>query len=179
MNEEANHGATAATDAENDAYRTKRVSEFVYGVTSAMIAIAGLIESSYSESGWGAAAAVVSGAAAIWLAHSYADWLGEHVRAKGEHGFSGILLSLRASWPIVLAGFLLAAPAALSETGVWSVAVGLTLGNAIGIAMLFALGLTAARLSEANAIRTAGMTLLTVGIGMAIIAIEQAVHHLA
>lgn len=169
---------SAEAGAEQEAYRTKRVSEFVYGVISAMIAIAGLIESSYSESGLSAAVAVIAGAAAIWLAHSYSDWLGEHVRAKGKHGFVGVLRSLRASWPIVLAGFLLATPVALSETGAWSVSVGLTLGNVIGMVMLFMLGLAAARLAQLDAARTAAMTLLTVAIGGAVIAVEQAVHHL-
>ena len=178
MNEEAARDTDTAADTQKETYRTKRVSEFVYGVTSAMIAVAGLVEGDYTESGRIAAAVVITGAAAIWLAHSYAEWLGEHVRAKGEHGFMGVFHTLRTSWPIVIAGFMIATPAALSETGVWSVSYGLWLGNMLGLAMLFVLGLIAARLSQLNVVRTATMTLLTVGIGVAVIAVEQAVHHL-
>jgi VIT1/CCC1 family predicted Fe2+/Mn2+ transporter len=178
MSEESNPETGAGADVEKEAYRTKRVSEFVYGVISAMIAIAGLVEGSYGGSGRNAAAVVITGAAAIWLAHSYAEWLGEHVRAKGENGFIGVFHAARASWPIVIAGFIIAAPAAFSESGAWSVSRGLWLGTMIGLAMLFVLGLVAARLSQLSAIRTAGMTLLTVGIGVAVVAVERAVHHI-
>jgi MFS family permease len=171
-------GVAAAEDEDEKVFRTRRLSEFVYGVISAMIAIAGLSDNSEPIAGFAAAAAVVAGAAAIWLAHSYADWLGERVRERHELGFQDILHVAATAWPIVIAGVIVSLPIALAETSLWDLETGLLLGNLTGLVILALIGLYAGILAQMSALRTLALMLLTIGLGALVIGVEQAVHHL-
>ena len=93
-------GTTGASSAA--VHRAEATAEFVYGTTAVIIALSGLeiVGGVPPES---AALLTIAGAAAIWLCHAYAAYLGAHVVHGQAHATGEILGYLRRSAPIVLA----------------------------------------------------------------------------
>lgn len=97
-----------------------RLSEFVYGTVTGMVAVAG-VGGSHETTWWNAASIIIVGAAAIWLAHSYSIFFGKRVSGGRRLGFRDLTETLRGSWPIVIAGMVLALPMLPAAFGVWNV----------------------------------------------------------
>jgi hypothetical protein len=141
-----------------------------------MVAIAGL--GTAHEMSWlGAASIILVGALAIWLAHSYSVLLSTRV-------VSGKLLdrhligeTLSHSWAIVSAGILIAIPLLPVGIGLWSLEVALGIANGLGIAVLALVGLIAGIVTKEPWPRRILLAALSAGLGIAIVAIEYAVHH--
>ena len=86
-----------------------KLSEFIYGTIIGMVAVAG-IDGGDGTSWLEAAAAIVAGAAAIWVAHAYAVLLSRRVVAGHRLAARDLGEALAGSWPIVTAGVILALP---------------------------------------------------------------------
>ena len=93
-----------------------RLAEFVYGTVTGMVALSGM--SSGPDATWtGSIAIVIAGAVAIWLAHGYSIMLSKRVTAGHRLSGSEIASVFAGSWPIVIAGAILAVPFVLVGVG--------------------------------------------------------------
>ncbi|MEZ4769097.1 MAG: hypothetical protein R2844_11825 [Caldilineales bacterium] len=153
-----------------------RLSEFIYGTVMGMVAIAGM--STEHQMSWlEAAAIIVVGAAAIWVAHAYSQVLSRRI-AGGQHLQAHDLAeTLRGSWPIVTAGLLLILPLLPAAVGLWSVDTGLGLSSALGVVILGVIGVTAGTVTHETWPRRILLAAFTAGLGLVIVAVEFAVHH--
>ena len=97
-----------------------RLSEFVYGTVTGMVAVAG-VGGTHETTWWNAASIIIVGAVAIWLAHSYSIIIGKRVSGGQRLGLGDLIDILRGSWPIVTAGTVLALPMLPAAFGVWNV----------------------------------------------------------
>ena len=171
-----------ATDTAIGSRRTpstaKWLSEFIYGVITAMVALAAFAEHPEGTTGYAVALTVVGGASAIWLAHAFSELVGERAVTRHSFGFAEVGRFLRQSWPIVVAGFLIAAPILLSEAGLWPLARGITLGNVLGLVSLGVIGVAIGVVDGSRPIVIAWDATFAVGIGALIILLESAVHRL-
>ena len=103
-----------------------RLSEFIYGTVTALVAIAGI--STETEASWSnAVAIIVIGAAAVWAAHAYSHAISQRIAGGNRLALVDIGEILRGSWPIVVAGFLVATPFLLVALGVFTMAAALIL----------------------------------------------------
>ena len=163
-------GASAAT------HRAEATAEFVYGTTTVIIALSGLeiVGGVPPES---AAALTIAGAAAIWLCHAYASYLGAHVVHGQTHANGEVLGYLRRSSPIVLA----AVPAALllggSVAGLWAVGTAIFLANVLSIVVLAACGWIGARAARASYAMALGWATVTAGIGLGLVVFKTLLHQ--
>ena len=153
-----------------------RLSEFIYGTVMGMVAIAGI--SSESHLTWlQAAALIVVGAGAIWIAHAYSELISQRIAGGRRLDGRDLYEVLRGSWPIVVAGFVLAIPLLPVPVGLWSLSTGLWLASALGVVILGILGLVAGKVTNEAWPRRIVWAALTAGFGLVIVAAELAVHH--
>jgi hypothetical protein len=153
-----------------------RLSEFVYGTVSAMVAVAG-ISGADDMTWWSSALTIVLGAVAIWLAHAYAILLSKRVVSGVNLTQKDIRGTLKSSWPIVTAGMLLTIPILPVGFGVWSLEVGHLAANITGIVILGLVGYVAGILTGDTWRRRVALAILTAGIGAVIVALEAILHH--
>lgn len=155
--------------------RAHWMTELVYGTLTALIAIAG-IEVAGGASPTGAGAIVLVGAAATWLAHSYAALLGR--RAATGHPLSATQIghALRRAWPILLAALPSVVALGGASIGLWSSEVALAFSNIAGIAVLAGAGYLAARAGGATLAGQLTSTVVTASIGVGIVAVERLIH---
>ncbi len=124
--------------------RPEQLASYVTGVIATLVAIGGLYLAK-KLAGTTAMAIVVAGTIAIWLGRASSRLV--MLQGSGHMGscIPAGLAELRRSWPVVLA----AAPPVLSLAGatakLWSVTVGLHIGQAVGVCGLVAVGLLTAR----------------------------------
>ena len=110
--------AQAAGDNKRKLLDAHRLSEFVYGTITGMVAINGIDP---SHSSWAEAAAIIIvGAAAIWIAHAYSILLGQRIGSGRRLAGSDFGYALWGSWPIVTAGVMLALPTLLAAASIWT-----------------------------------------------------------
>ena len=163
-------GASAAT------HRAEATAEFVYGTTTVIIALSGL-EIVGGVPPQSAAVLTIAGAAAIWLCHAYASYLGAHVVHGQTHASGEILGYLRRSAPIVLA----ALPAALllggSVVGLWSVSAAILLANVLAIIVLAVCGWIGARAAGSSRPMSVLWAAATAGIGLGLVVFETLLHR--
>lgn len=153
-----------------------RLSEFVYGTVTGMVAVAGL--SGGHEVEWtGAVGIVVMGAVAIWLAHAYSKVV--TLRVTTQHRVAGeeIRDVLLESWPIVIAGVLLSIPFLATGAGLWTMDTALVLSSAIGVALLGVIGSIAGRISHERPVRRLVIAAVYVALGLFVVLVEYIVHH--
>jgi hypothetical protein len=161
------------------AVRAEHVGEFVYGTTTVLIALAGLeIVGGVPPASVGAI--VLTGSVAIWLAHSYASYLGAHasrgLQAHDEPAQAEIGHALRTSAPIVLA----AIPATLllggATLGWWGVSDAIRAANLAAILVLGAAGWIGARATGSSTSSALIWAVGTASIGIGIVGIELLLH---
>ena len=153
-----------------------KLSEFIYGTVTGMVAVTGI--SGDDETSWlGAATIIVSGAAAIWIAHAYSMLISKRVTLGRRLGVNDLTETLSGSWPIVTAGAILSAPILLVALNAWSLDFALTVSSLLGVAILALVGYFAGVLSGESWSRRLLLVALSAGLGLAVIAVEFAAHH--
>jgi len=131
------------------ALTAERLASYVTGVIATLVAIGGLYLVKHLQAGT-AIAIITAGTIAIWLGRTSFRL----VMLQGSgHGGSCIpvgFVELRSSWPVVLA----ALPPVLSLTcaaiGLWSVSLGLHIGQVLGVTGLVVAGILTGRRLEAR-----------------------------
>jgi hypothetical protein len=124
--------------------RPEHLAGYVTGVIATLVAIGGLYLADRLKATT-AMAVVAAGAIAIWLARASFRLV---VLQGSSHMGSCIpegLAELRRSWPVVLAALPPVLALAAAAAKLWSVTVGLHIGQALGICGLIAVGLLTAR----------------------------------
>ena len=149
----------------------------VYGTITVLAALGGLQLESGSLHALEVATVLLIVAVAAWMAHSM--WRVVRARASQDHEpvRSHELHELLRSWPVVACGAPGAVVMLLSAAGAWSVATGLSVGQGLGVAVLFASGLITARLSGATTrSRQLVYVLALPCLGLVIVGLEVAAH---
>lgn len=152
------------------------VGPLVYGTLSVLIVVAGLQVAGESTP-FGSGAIILAGAVATWLAHTYADLMGQ--RADRSHSMSprDVAHGLRHASPIILA----AVPAALALGGAvqtwWTLEAAILATNLAGVAVLAVAGLAAAQARGSGPGGAILSTVATTSIGLGIILVEILLHH--
>lgn len=164
---------TVVEKAEIDGHR---LAEFVYGIVTGMVAVAGI--GTHPAQGWiGTAAIVVIGAVAIWLAHGYALMLSRRVTSGKRLTPKDVAETFAGSWPIVTAGILLAVPIAATGLGLWGLETGLKWSGYVGVILLLLVGLAAGWLTKETWPRRILIAVVYGALGVAVVAVEYIVHH--
>ena len=153
-----------------------RLSEFVYGTITGMVAVAGL-SGGKDISWWSAVSIVVMGAVAIWLAHAYSRLVTLRVTTQRRVAAHQIRETLTGSWPIVTAGALLSVPFFAAGGGLWSVETALLVSSLLGIAILGIVGSIAGRISREKPLQRLLIAAVYVGLGVFVVLVEFIVHH--
>jgi hypothetical protein len=131
------------------ALRPEHLAGYVTGVIATLVAIGGLYLAN-KLAATTAIAIIAAGAIAIWLGRASARLV--MLQASGHMGscIPEGLAELRRSWPVILA----ALPPVLALAGaaakLWSVTIGLHIGQALGVVGLIIAGLLTARRLQAT-----------------------------
>lgn len=147
------------------------VAGYVTGVIATLVAIGGLYLANKLEATT-AMAIIAAGAVAIWLGR--ASFRLVMLQASGHMGscIPEGLAELRRSWTVVLA----ALPPVLALAGaaakLWSVTVGLHIGQALGVCGLIAAGLLTARRLQATGWAMASYVVWLTASGLLVVGIE-------
>jgi VIT1/CCC1 family predicted Fe2+/Mn2+ transporter len=173
MAEEHQGGDDEITDGRFDGHR---LSEFIYGTVIGLVATVGVSESEGIR-WWEAALLIISGALAIWAAHAYSILLSKHLVNKRPLEAHEISETLTGSWPIVSAGVFLSLPLLPVVIGLWSVETAMWISGCLGILVLALIGIGAGTLMKDPWPRRLLWALVSAGLGIAVVAIEFAVHH--
>lgn len=153
-----------------------RLSEFIYGTVTAMVAVAGI--SPMDGLRWhGALAAVVGGAMTIWFAHAYSALMGHRVSSGVRLGPRALAEALRSTWPVVTAGGLVASPLLGSGVGLVDLPTALAGCMIVGIAVLASVGWAAGRGPDVAWWRKLVLIALSSGLGVLVIVGKRWVHH--
>ena len=153
------------------------LSEFVYGIITGMVVIAALVQER-EDTWWQAFLIIVSGAVAVWMAHAYAEIIGERLALRRRLTGSDFARAMRNSWPIITSGFVVAIPALLPGLGLMSVETSLTASNLVGIVILALVGYLAGTATKESQMYRILLAVGSAGVGVAVVAIEYIVHHL-
>ena len=151
--------------------RPEHLAGYVTGVVATLVAIGGLYLADKLEATT-AIAIVAAGPVAIWLGRASAML----VMLEGRGGTGSCIpegpAELRRSWPVVLAGLPPVLALAAAAANLWSVTVGLHLGQALGLCGLIAVGLLTARRLQATGWAMASYVIWLVAAGLVIVGIE-------
>jgi len=153
-----------------------RLSEFIYGTVTGMVAVAG-IDANPQLSWLSAASIIVVGAAAIWGAHAYSILLGRLVAEGRRLKARELLTVLEGSWPIVTAGAVLAAPLLLTAVGLVSLDAALRACSALGVLVLGVVGYLAGVATRETWPRRLVLGGLSAALGLGVVAVEFVVHR--
>jgi hypothetical protein len=153
-----------------------RASEFIYGTVTGMVAVAG-IDVGRGASWLGAAAIIIVGAAAIWIAHAYSTLLGRRIADGRRLEARDLGEALAGSWPIVVAGMVLAVPLIATALGAWSLDTALWASSFVGVAILALVGILAGVVTRETWLRRVLLAVGSAGLGLIVVAVEVAVHH--
>jgi len=116
----------------------------IYGTIVATAVIAGLSEDD-EVSSTDMVLGTLGTTIVFWVAHVYARILGERAQRRTRPTSEQVRAVARTEWPMVESGALIAAPALLAALGVWSRDFGANLAVALGVAILFGIGILFAR----------------------------------
>lgn len=153
-----------------------KLSEFIYGTVTAMVAVAGVSEG--HDTLWSdAMLIVVAGAFAIWLAHAYATLMGRRAASGKRNEWADLRKALTDSWPIVSAGVMVSLPLVLAGIGVLDLDAALWACSLVGLVILALVGILAGKMSQETWGYRLLMALLSAGLGVLIVAIEYYVRH--
>lgn len=155
-----------------------RLSGFIYGTTSGLVALGGVgVREPDFTAWWEAATRVILGAAAVWMAHAYAELLSHRVVSGRPLEFRELRATLASSWSILVAGLVLAAPLVPAGLGVVSVGMATNVSRALGVTVLALIGFYAEQTGEHRWGRRLLHAGLTAGLGLAVVAVELLVYH--
>ncbi len=152
-------------------FSPEHLASYVTGVIATLVAIGGLYLANDLKATT-AMAIVAAGGVAIWLAR--ASFRLVMLEGSGHMGscLPEGLAELRRSWPVVLAALPPVLALACAAGGLWSVTVGLHIGQALGVCGLLAGGLlTAHRLRATGWAMASYVGWLTVS-GLLVVGIE-------
>ena len=151
--------------------RPEHLAGYVTGVVATLVAIGGLYLASKLRATT-AIAIVAAGPVAIWLGR--ASTMLVMLQGRGHMGscIPEGLTELRRSWPVVLAGLPPVLALAGAAAKLWSVTIGLHLGQALGLCGLIAVGLLTARRLQATGWAMASYVMWLVAAGLLVVGIE-------
>lgn len=153
-----------------------RLSEFVYGLVTGMVAAAGVKVG--ADTSWlSAALVIVAGSVAIWAAHGYSIMISKRVTAGRRLTGGEIAEVFSGSWPIVVAGSLLAVPLVPVAFGFYGITVAMDLVSIVGIVLLAGVGLLAGVVTKETWSRRLLLAAVSAGLGVAVVAVELALAH--
>ena len=170
--------------AESDTERTAtaprfdghRISEFIYGTVTGLVAVAG-IDGGQGMPWWSAASIIIVGAVAIWFAHAYSTLFARRI-AEGHRLNARVAgRALWGSWPIVVAGAILALPLIPAALGFWSLKTALWASSLVGLLVLALVGFLAGVVTQETWPHRILLALLSLGVGFVVVAVELAIHH--
>jgi hypothetical protein len=153
-----------------------RLSGFIYGTVTGLVALGGEGAREAEVTWWGPAGSVVLGAAAVWVANGYAELLSHRVVSGRPLEFRELRAALSSSWPIVMAGLLLSAPLLAAGLGVVSVGTATDISKALGVTVLALIGFYAEQTGEHHWGRRVAHAGLSAGLGLAVVGAELLVH---
>jgi hypothetical protein len=153
-----------------------KLSEFIYGTVTGMVAVAG-IGGGHKTSWWEAALVIITRAVAIWVAHAYSILISKRIVSGRRLKAYDLGETLAGSWPIVSAGVLLTILLLPVAVGLWSLDLALRASNFIGVLILVFVGILAGVVTQETWPRRILLVVLSAGLGLAVVAVEFAVHH--
>jgi hypothetical protein len=153
-----------------------RLSEFIYGTVTGLVALAGIDASGVVE-WWKAMLVVVSGAVAIWLAHAYAMLISHQITDRGQPSARAFGQALESAWPVVMAGLTLAVPLLGVGFELYGLDRALLISSGLGVVLLTLMGVAAGAAARASWIQRLALILLSCGLGLLVVAVGLAVHH--
>lgn len=153
-----------------------RLTEFIYGTVTALVAVAG-IDAAQVSAGYTAALVVIAGGMAIWLAHAYSTLMSNRITSGRRIDSRYAAKALRDSWPIVSAAALVSLPLLGDAVSLYSVDTALWLANAVGVLILALVGFAAGAITNEHWTRRILLVLLSSGLGLFVVAVELAIHH--
>ena len=153
-----------------------RLTEFIYGTVTALVAVAGIEVTDVSE--WRSAALIViTGGVAIWLAHAYSTLMSNRIVSGHRIEGGDIYKALRGTWPIVSAALLVSLPFLGAAVSLYGMRTALGLSNAVGVVILALVGYVAGAVTKETWIGRIVLVLLSSGLGLFVVAVELAIHH--
>lgn len=155
----------------------ERLAQFIYGTVIGLVGLGGAGTDGSRGSWWEAASQVILGAAAVWVAHSYSDLLSHRVVIGRGLEFRELRAGLASSWPIVIAGLLLAAPFLPAGLGLVSVGAAANTSRALGVLVLALIGFSAEHPGEHRWGRRLLHAAWSAGLGLAVVGLELLVYH--
>jgi hypothetical protein len=149
------------------------LADYVYGTISTLVTIAGLTFDSHPGE-LVTAGVVIAGAVAIWMAHTLARLVSRHL----ELSASDIGVEMRSSWSIVTAAIPATAIFVLAAAHLWTIHTAFVLADIVGVLALAVVGIGTAGGSDRPLRRRVRYVVGLVLVGVAIVALEAAVHLL-
>ena len=169
--------ADAVRDATRPLIDGKRLAEFIYGTVTGLVALGSTGAREADVIWWEAASRVVLGAGAVWVAHAYSELLSHRVVSGRPLALHELRATLSGSWPIVMAGLLVAAPFVPAGLGVVSVGAATNVARALGVTVLGLIGFYAEQTGEHRWGRRLVHAALAAGLGLAVVGAELLVYH--
>jgi hypothetical protein len=151
------------------------LADYVYGTITTLVAIAGLTFETHPNP-LTTAGVVVVGAIAIWLAHA----LSRLITTRAWHHMmlrrSDIRIQLASSWPVLAAAIPATLVFTLTALNLWDMRTAFVLADVIGVLSLAGVGIGTAGGRERPMGRRVVYVGGLVGVGVAIVLLESAVH---
>ncbi len=147
----------------------------IYGTIVATAVVEGLSEDPEASSR-DIALGTIGTTVVFWLAHVYANVLGQRAELRRAPSWSESWTVARNEWPMVESGVIVAVPCLLAAVGVLSRSAGVNLAIFLGIAILFGCGLLLAR---REGLRWGGALLaaaISGALGLVIVGLKTLVH---
>jgi hypothetical protein len=170
-------GVTDTNDEEAEPRSVTWLSDYVYGTIATLIAVASLTFETKPEA-LRTEGVVVAGAIAIWLAHALSRLVTKRAWHQLELTRADIRAELRNSWSILFAAVPAMIVFLLAGLRVWSVTTAFVITDVLGIASLAVVGIGTAGGADRPLGRRVFYVCALVGVGMAIVGLEGAVHLL-
>jgi hypothetical protein len=112
----------------------------------------------------------------FWLAHVYANILGERAHRRRAPTRAEARAVARVEWPMVEAGVVIAIPPLLAALGVWSRDMGVNVAIGLGIGILFGCGLLFARREDMGWAGALLAALVNGVLGLLIVGLKTLAH---
>ncbi|MGA2837668.1 MAG: hypothetical protein ABSF84_13820 [Acidimicrobiales bacterium] len=153
------------------------LADYVYGTISTLVAIAGLTFESHPGE-LVTAGVVIVGAVAIWMAHTLSRLVSKRSQGHLELSVSDIADEMRSSWSIVTAAIPATFIFMLAAIHLWTIQTAFVLADVVGVLALAVVGIGTAGGSERPLLHRVRYVVGLVLVGVAIVVLESAVHHL-
>jgi hypothetical protein len=153
------------------------LADYVYGTISTLVTIAGLTFDSHPGE-LVTAGVVIAGAVAIWMAHTLSRLVSKRSTGHLELSASDIGAEMRSSWSIVTAAIPATVILVLAAAHLWTIQTAFVLADIVGVLALAVVGIGTAGGSDRPLHHRVRYVVGLVLVGVAIVALEAAVHHL-